>query len=110
MKTKAIKMILVLMIISISSVFAQGVKTEKITVNGKCGMCETRIEKAALSVDGISKAEWDIKTQVLVITYDETKTSSEKIQKKIALVGHDTEMFKADNKIYNALPGCCKYR
>ena len=32
-----------------------------------------------------------------------------KIQKAVAKVGHDTDMHKAEDKVYNALPGCCLY-
>lgn len=110
MKTQGFKLMLLMMIISISGVFAQEVKTEKIDVNGKCGMCKTRIEKAALSIDGVKTADWNIETHVLEVTYNKSKTSSDEIQKKIADVGHDTEKYKADDKVYNTLPACCRYR
>ena len=83
-------------------------KTENIKVWGNCDMCKTRIEKAA-KVNGVSKANWDSKTQMLALVYDPSKTTSDDIQKKIAAVGHDTEKFKADDKAYAKLPGCCKY-
>ena len=72
-------------------------------------MCETRIEKAAKSVDGILSADWDKETKMIEVTYDESKTSIDKVHKAIAEVGHDTEISKADDKVYNALPGCCHY-
>jgi periplasmic mercuric ion binding protein len=84
-------------------------KTETIKVSGKCEMCKTRIEKAA-KIEGVSKAEWDIKTKLLTLEYDPSKVKSDDVQKKIAAVGHDTEKYKADDKTYNSLPGCCKYR
>jgi Cu(I)/Ag(I) efflux system membrane fusion protein len=28
----------------------------------------------------------------------------------VAKAGHDTEKYKATDKVYNDLPGCCKYR
>ena len=83
--------------------------TDTIKVLGSCGMCKTRIEKAA-KVEGVSKAEWNQKTNMLTLTYDSSKVKSDDIQKKIAAVGHDTPKYKADTKVYNALPGCCKYR
>lgn len=83
-------------------------KTESIKVYGNCETCQARIEKAA-KVDGVSKANWDSKTQMLALVYDPSKTTSDDIQKKIAAVGHDTEKFKADDKAYAKLPGCCKY-
>jgi len=83
-------------------------KTVSIKVWGNCGMCKSRIENTA-KVDGVSKALWDAKTQILTLTYDPSKVKTDDIQKKIAAIGHDTEMFKADDKAYDALPGCCKY-
>ena len=84
-------------------------KTETIKVWGNCGMCKVRIEKAA-NVHGVSKATWDAATGILTINYDPSKVKIEDIQKKLAEVGHDTEQYKADDKVYDALPGCCKYQ
>ena len=85
------------------------VKTEKLKVSGNCELCKARIEKAA-KIDGVLKADWDIPTRILVVTYDVSKTNLDKISKKIAAAGHDNEKLKADQKAYSALPGCCKYR
>lgn len=84
-------------------------KTEMIKVAGNCETCKARIEKAA-KVDGVVKADWNTKTKMLTMVYNPTKVNSDKVQKMIAAVGHDTPMYKADSKVYNALPGCCKYR
>lgn len=83
-------------------------KKETIKVYGNCDMCKTRIEKAA-KVDGVSKAEWSGETKLLTLEYDPMKVKSDDVQKAIAGVGHDTEKYKSDDKIYNKLPGCCKY-
>jgi len=84
-------------------------KTESFTVSGKCGMCKTRIEKAA-KVEGVSKATWDKETKMLTVVYNPSTVKIDDLQKKIAAAGHDTEKYKADAKVYDALPGCCKYR
>jgi len=84
-------------------------KTESIKVSGNCGMCKERIEKAA-KVDGVTKADWDKTTKILTLVYNPAVVKSDDIQKKIAAVGHDTEKFKADDKTYNSLHSCCKYR
>lgn len=107
MKTKVLSLV-ALFLMGAVSVFAAN-KTEKIKVKGNCGMCEKRIEKAASAVDGVSKAEWDKTTKVLEVTFDDAKTSTDKIEKAIAAVGHDTPHYKAKEEVYNQLPGCCKY-
>lgn len=84
-------------------------KAETIKVAGNCGMCKSRIEKAAMT-DGVSKAKWDSKTQLLAVTYSPSKITNEKIQKNIATAGHDTQKVKASSKVYSGLPGCCKYK
>jgi len=109
MKTKVFILMAGILLIGMSS-FAMGKKTEKINVAGKCGMCETRIEKAAMAVDGVKKADYDLKTKTLAVTFDEKKTSVDGIEEAMAKVGHDTDKFKADDAVYNKLPGCCKYR
>lgn len=83
-------------------------KNESIKVWGNCGMCKERIEKAA-KAEGAATASWDSKTKLLAVSYDPSKTNADALAKKMAAVGHDTEKFKADEKVYNALPGCCHY-
>lgn len=94
---------------SMTSVFAGVSKTEKIKVYGNCGMCKTRIEKAANSVKGVTKAAWDSEDAMLTVTYDDTKTTTLKIEEAVSKVGHDTDHTKTDAKTYDALPGCCQY-
>lgn len=108
MKTKVLSLI-GMFVLGTFTVFA-GEKTEKIEVNGNCGMCENRIEKAALSLSGVSEAEWDKESKNLEVTYDDEKTSSQKIQTSVAMAGHDTKLFSASDKTYSELPGCCKYQ
>jgi len=79
-------------------------------VEGLCGMCKTRIEKTAKDVDGVTKAAWNKDTKVLTFEYDAAKVKPAAVSKALAAVGHDTETDKADDKVYDALPGCCKYR
>lgn len=93
---------------SIGTTFGQA-KTEKFKVYGNCGMCENRIEKAAKSVDGVTDADWNKETELIVVSLDSTKTDVLKVHMAIAKAGHDTNMHKAEDKTYDALPGCCKY-
>lgn len=107
MKTKVLSLA-ALFIMGAVSVFAAN-KTEKIEVKDNCGMCESRIEKVAKAVDGVSKADWNKDTKILEVTFDDTKTSSDKVEVTIAKVGHDTPHHKATTEVYDKLPGCCKY-
>ena len=107
MKTKVLSLV-VMFVFGTFMVFAAD-KTEKFKVKGNCGMCEKRIEKAALSVDGVSKADWDKETKMIEVSFDESKTDVHKIHMAIAKAGHDTEMHKASDEVYKGLPGCCQY-
>ena len=83
-------------------------KTETVKVYGNCGMCKSKIEKAA-SQKNVSKTEWNEETGIATITYDETLTDKNAVLKKIALVGYDSDAYKATDAVYNKLPGCCQY-
>lgn len=83
--------------------------TETFKVYGNCGMCKTRIEKAAQSLNGVSAADWDMATKMLKVTFDPAKVKVEEIHNKIAGVGHDTDKVKAKDEVYDTLHGCCKY-
>lgn len=111
MKTLKIIIVAILAIVLTSNVYSQSTttKTESIKVSGNCDMCKARIEKAA-KIDGVSKAEWNKDTKMLAVTYDPAKTNTDAIGKKVAAAGHDTEKTKAETKVYDNLPGCCKYR
>jgi periplasmic mercuric ion binding protein len=83
-------------------------KTETFKVLGKCDMCKARIEKT-VKAEGATSANWDTKTQMLAVTFDPAKTNVESLSKKLAAVGHDTEIYKATDEAYSKLPGCCHY-
>jgi hypothetical protein len=114
MKTMKLFSIIVLLVTVTMNVTAQtgakasGLKSESIKVLGNCGMCKDRIEKAA-KTEGAATAVWDLKTKMLAVTFDPSKTNVDAISKKIASVGHDTEKYKAEDKVYDSLPGCCHY-
>lgn len=87
---------------------AQKNVSETIKVSGNCGMCKTKIEKAAKTA-GASFAEWDVDTKILSVKYSSKSTNSAKIQDAIAATGYDTEAKKATDEAYNNLHSCCKY-
>ncbi|MDR2206832.1 MAG: TonB-dependent receptor [Flavobacteriaceae bacterium] len=90
-----------------TSLFSQ-TQTEKYFVNGNCGMCKTRIETTAKK-SGTKTANWDSETKILEVEYNSAKTSKEEILKKIAEAGHDNELFRASDEVYENLPECCHY-
>jgi mercuric ion binding protein len=120
MKNSVVAIALFVGIFAFSPIRAQDTETKKIEavqqeatasfeVNGKCGMCKKRIEKAAAGLEGVQSAEWNVEKKALAVKYDPAKVTETDIQKKVASVGHDTEQVKATDEAYNSLPGCCKY-
>lgn len=105
---KSLKMLIMAALILLSVSGNAQTKTDTIKVSGECGMCKNRIQKA-LKIDGIASAAWDTETKLLVVAYDVSKISNDDIQNKIAAVGHDTEKYTTDYKVYEKLPGCCHY-
>ncbi len=106
-------MILLLFVFPCLSGWAQNNKTKDTTVifkvYGNCTICKKRIEEAAKN-KGVVSASWDIQSKMLTLQYDPGAVSEEKMHQKIANAGHDTEMKKADDEVYNKLPECCLYR
>lgn len=78
-------------------------------VYGACEMCKHRIEEAARG-KGVGSVNWDVNTKMLSLVYAPGTTTLEKIHKRIATVGHDTELEKSNDAVYNELPACCLYR
>ena len=94
--------------LAISATAVAQTKTETFKVSGNCGMCKTKIEKAAKEA-GAKEAEWNKDTKELTVKYSSSSTNAAKIQQKIAEVGYDNVGFKATDAAYDKLHGCCKY-
>ena len=104
--------IIALLICSFTISFAQenkDITTEKVHVSGNCGDCKKRIEKAAY-VSGVKRAEWDVDSKILTVTYRPSKTSINKIETSIANIGYDAGDVKASDEAYKKLPKCCNYK
>lgn len=86
----------------------KNLKVQDVRVYGNCGMCKKTIEKAG-NIKGVAKTEWDIETLTATITMDSTKTTIDDVLKKIAAAGYDSDKFRAPDKVYNNLHGCCQY-
>ena len=109
------KLIFLFLFISQSFLLRSQSKTNKkiIDVNfkvlGNCGMCEKKIEAAALGLKGVKKAMWDKDLLLLQVKYNSKKVHLSEIKQVVADAGYDTETIKASNEKYNNLHYCCKY-
>ena len=92
----------------------QELVTATFKVYGNCGMCQSRIEKAAKLVEGVKEVGWDKDTKIIKVKYDdimfaEHNNSIDVVSVKIAEAGHDTQFNSSTDENYNNLPGCCQY-
>jgi copper chaperone CopZ len=108
---KSIKILMAItVLLSFTALNAQikNATTESVKIYGNCGMCESTIEKAG-NVKKVAEVDWDKDTKIAIITYDSTKTNQDKILKRIALAGYDSDKFLAPDDVYRKLQGCCQY-
>ena len=87
---------------------AAGNQTITFKVYGVCDECKLRIESAALDAKGVKKAEWDIKSNMIVVV-GSSKMTAQNVAETIAKAGYKSELSEADSKAYNKLPACCQY-
>ena len=78
-------------------------------VKGNCKMCKKTIETAALSLDGVHKAVWDVQTKQIDLVYDDQLVELMTIHNTIANSGYSTELVDLNKEAYDNLPMCCKY-
>ncbi len=110
MKNKKRLSLFILLLLAFGA-FSQNAKVQKATfkVYGNCTQCKERIE-GALDVKGIKAADWNIDSKKIEVVYNPSKINMEQIHSLIAKVGHDTELTKAVDSVYQELPDCCLYR
>jgi len=78
-------------------------------VKGNCKMCKKTIETSALSLDGVHKANWDVKTKQIDLVFDEQLVELMTIHNTIAASGYSTELVDLNQEAYDNLPLCCQY-
>lgn len=100
--------ILLIGFILISTFALQAQTSTKIKVAGNCGMCKAHIEKAAKEAGAVT-ANWDKAAKVLKVSFNASKTSSDKIEDAVAAAGYDTEHKVASAEAYSKLDECCQY-
>lgn len=98
------------LLLNFTPIFAQinNAKTETVKIYGNCGMCKTTIEKAG-NLKKVASVDWNKDTKMATLTYDAKKTNQDKILKRIALAGYDSDTFLAPDDVYANLHGCCQY-
>ena len=78
-------------------------------VKGNCKMCKKTIETSAMSLDGVLKANWDVKTKQIDLVYDDQLVELMTIHNTIAASGYSTDLVDLNQEAYDNLPLCCQY-
>ena len=78
-------------------------------VKGNCKMCKKTIETSALSLDGVHKAIWDVKTKQIDLVYDDQLVELTTFHNTIASSGYSTDLVDLNQEAYKNLPMCCQY-
>ncbi len=85
-----------------------GITTATFKVWGNCSMCKKTIEKS-LKVEGVTKANWNVDSKMISVSYQAGKITLDQIQKNIAAAGYDNVAYKGNDKAYDKLHECCQY-
>lgn len=105
------KLVIIALMLTTTLTFAQNKNAKaSMEVDGVCGMCKARIEKACLNTKGVKYAQWDVDTHELKLIFDERKTDTTAIKKQVLAAGHDVKDQKATDEAYAKVHPCCKYR
>jgi mercuric ion binding protein len=78
-------------------------------VKGNCKMCKKTIEASALSLEGVLKANWDVKTKQVSLVYDDQMIDLISVHKAISDSGYGTDLNELNKEAYDNLPLCCQY-
>jgi copper chaperone CopZ len=87
MKNRIVYTLVILFITAAS--FAKGVQKE-LKVHGDCMGCKVKIEDA-LDVKGITYADWNYETKILVIKFNDNKIEYKEIEALIKELGYKVE-------------------
>ncbi len=106
---KKIKLLLTLTaFFAVAALFAGNVKT-KFNVNMHCEACQKKIEKNIAFEKGVKAMDVDLKTNSVVLTYDDKKTNPEKLIAGFKKIGYVATVAKADGCCsQNKTTGCAK--
>ena len=109
MKTIKTVSILSLLIFAFSySISAQDLQSVKIKTSAQTELCKEKIENTLAYEKGVKDVELNLKTKVVTVKYNESKTNYENLLAAITKIGYNADDVKADKKAYSKLPDECK--
>lgn len=74
----------------------------------QCGTCKKNVETALMALDGVRKAEVDLKGKTVAVEYVAAKLDLSALETSISKAGYAANDMKADSAAYEKLDECCK--
>jgi copper chaperone CopZ len=109
MKTTILSVVCIFLVGPTILFAGDGVRTDTISVpDMQCGMCEHRISKRLMKVEGVTTVEADAEANTVVVTYAPSKVTKAKLEKAIAEVGYDAGDTETTTDAQAKLHACCK--
>lgn len=103
------KNILIILGLFISiTTFAQKSEVIKIKTSAQCEMCKKRIENSVKQINGVQRANLNLKDKTITVKFSSPETTIDIIRAAISNAGYDADEVKANTDIYDKLPDCCK--
>jgi periplasmic mercuric ion binding protein len=102
------KFVIMFAFLAIAMVANAQTESVEIKTSAICSMCKSTIERALAYEKGVEKSNLDVKTKVVTVQYDASKTNPDKIRQSIAKAGYNADEVKREEKSYSKLSDCCK--
>ena len=113
-KTKLLLSVAIILIVASFASLAltysgNDVKTETIKLNSiVCNTCVDKLNTVIGSIDGVSKVDISLTEKQAIVTFDDSKTSLDKIENAITSAGYNANDKLADKDAFDKLPACCQ--
>lgn len=101
-------LVLLLLLILNTTLFAQKPIVISIQTSAQCGDCKQRIETTLNQTKGVVYAELNLDTKVVEVKFKPSKTDAVAIKTALTLIGYDADEMKANPAAQKALPHCCQ--
>lgn len=72
--------------------------TQTIHVAGENILCKHAIESAIRKLPGVYIADWDVESKLLLVKYNRSNITLEKIELVVSATGHNTQNLKSNKK------------
>jgi|SRR6185369_383472 len=106
---KIIRIAIILMMSGFLKPATAQTDTARIQTSAICEQCKDRIENDLSFEKGIKSSSLDLKTKIVTVVYNPTKTDVQKIREAITKIGYDADTLTTDPMSYRKLPACCRH-